>query len=159
QIPSAQVHLTALGLRGKNRLHTGKNIDGSNFRRTRAFGAEDDDGFAPLEIVKSNGGHGFERLAEVIPHAATASSTGSGAVCTIAAATIRARRSATWAALAARGGSSAGGGACRCGASPSTGSTRYRAGTEPGNHLRREGGEFVHLAIRVHVHSHGLVRR
>jgi len=72
QIPGAEVHFTATpGLRGKNRLHAGKDIYGRNFRRARAFRAEYNNGFTMGKIFKSYDRHVLKRLTK-ISHAATA---------------------------------------------------------------------------------------
>jgi len=157
-IPGTEIHFTAaLGLRGKNRLYPGKDIYGCYFGRVRAFRTEYDDGLAALKIVKGYGRHILQRLTK-IAHAATTHTApaptwrGSTALATTGAAGAAAAEATstarpTWATCPA------------CGFTSCPWSTCLPAGAEPGDHLGKKGGEFVHLAIRVGMHNDRLLRR
>jgi len=70
KIPTAKIHVTgALGLRGKNGLHAGKDIYGCYFRRARASRTEYDNGLPAFKIVKRHDRHILKRLTK-IAHAA-----------------------------------------------------------------------------------------
>ena len=63
EIPGAEIHFAAaLGLRGKDRFYAGENKNGRDFRRIRALGTKDYDGFAALKVIKGQSGEIFEPL-------------------------------------------------------------------------------------------------